>query len=320
MRIVVALGGNALLERGQRPEAYLQQRRAQRAVEALAPLTSAHDLVITHGNGPQVGVFAEESSRDFSLSRPYPFDVLGAETQGMIGYWLLQAFENALPDRRVVSLICQTVVDIDDPAFDHPTKFVGPIYAEPGANVLTQMKGWVMAKDGSAWRRVVASPEPKEFEELGSIEAMLDDGAIVICVGGGGIPVVRDSSGALSGVEAVIDKDLSSALLARELKADGLLLLTDVPAVQLGYGTQEAHALGLTTVSELRSHSWATGSMGPKVEAICRFIEGGGHFAGIGMLSDANEILAGTRGTRLEVASLALTSKRNLGTAGDGGS
>jgi carbamate kinase len=305
MKIVIALGGNALLERGQQPEAALQQRHARQAVEALAPLAAFHDLVITHGNGPQVGIMAEESTRDLSLHRPYPFDVLGAETQGMIGYWLLQALENALPGRRVASLICQTVVDPDDPAFDHPRKFVGPTYQEAGANSMAQMKGWTVAKDGSAWRRVVASPEPKEFVELASIESLLGEGTVVICAGGGGIPVVRDPSGTLRGVEAVIDKDLSSALLARQLDADALLLLTDVPAVQVGYGTQEAQFVGSTTVAELRSHTFATGSMGPKVDAICRFIEGGGRFAGIGMLSDAQEILAGTRGTRLEAMTVA---------------
>jgi carbamate kinase len=299
MRIVAALGGNALLERGQSPEAYLQRKQTERAVEALVPLAREHQLIVTHGNGPQVGVMAEESARDNRLSRPYPFDVLGAETQGMIGYWLLQAFENALPDRQVVNILTQTLVDQNDPAFDHPTKFVGPTYQRPGANALAEMKGWTMAQDGPSWRRVVPSPDPGAFIELGTIRQLVDGGAVVICAGGGGVPVVEDSTHHLRGIEAVIDKDLASSLLALKLDADALLLLTDVPAVQRDFGTPHPKPIGDTSVSELRSMTFPAGSMGPKVEAICRFIEGGGRFAGIGRLEDASEILGGECGTHI---------------------
>ncbi len=297
MRLVVALGGNALLERGEVPEVEVQEKHVAVAVEALAPLLADHDLVITHGNGPQVGLLALESARDPGLPHPYPFDVLGAQTQGMIGYFLLQAFENALPGKEVVSLICQTLVDRSDPAFDHPTKFVGPVYRAEEAESIARRLGWRIERDGNAWRRVVPSPEPQVPVELATIRTLVAGGALVICSGGGGIPVSRGDDGLLYGVEAVIDKDLTAALLARELAADALLLLTDVSHVELDFGTPMARAITRTTPATLRSEVFPSGSMGPKVDAACRFVEATGRPAMIGRLADAAALLTGAAGT-----------------------
>ena len=297
MRVVVALGGNALLERGEAPIAELQQKHVIAAVEALAPLAVAHDVVITHGNGPQVGLLALESARDRDLPHPYPFDSLVAETQGMIGYLLLQALENALPGQQVVSLITQTLVTPDDPAFENPTKFVGPVYDEAEAHNLAKRWGWQVRPDGRSWRRVVPSPEPKEIIELATIKVLLADGAIVICAGGGGVPVRRTPDGLLHGVEAVLDKDSTTALLAADVGADAMLLLTDVAAVQLDYGTPQARSIGRISLQELEQLQFPSGSMGPKVAAACRFVRGSHRVAAIGRLEDAVELLAGKVGT-----------------------
>ena len=297
MRIVAALGGNALLERGERPDSDIQEQHVLQAVAALAPLAREHDLVITHGNGPQVGLLALESERDPALSHPYPFDALGAQTQGMIGYWVARALRHEVPGRPVGCLITQTLVDADDPAFASPTKFVGPVYDEARARELAGGRGWTIRQDGAAWRRVVPSPEPCELIEMPIIMSLVDGGAIVICSGGGGIPVVAGPSGELAGVEAVIDKDLSAALLARQVKADALLLLTDVDAVIENYGTPAATPIGQTTAARLREQSFPSGSMGPKVEAACRFVEGTGRTAAIGSLRNAAGMLAGKSGT-----------------------
>jgi carbamate kinase len=296
VRIVVALGGNALLERGEAPDADIQECHVRRAAEALAPLEGDHDLIITHGNGPQVGVLALESAADPALSRPYPFDALGAETQGMIGNWLLDAIERAMPGHRAACLLTRTVVDAADPAFANPTKFVGPIYAEDVAKNLAAGRGWEVRQDGSSWRRVVPSPEPQEIVEIDEIHLLVNHGSVVICAGGGGIPVVREV-GALRGVEAVIDKDLTAAVLAESLGADVLLLLTDVAAVELDYGTPDARPIGAICVDELRAMPFPAGSMGPKVEAACRFVERTGGTAAIGRLGDAAHLLSGTFGT-----------------------
>jgi carbamate kinase len=299
MRVVVALGGNALLERGESPAAEIQEKHVIAAVEAFAPLAHEHDLVITHGNGPQVGLLALESARDPDLPHPYPFDALGAETQGLIGYLLLQALENALPGQQVVSLITQTRVAHDDPAFENPTKFGGPIYDENEAKIQARRWGWHVRPDGPSWRRVVASPEPQEIIELPTIKVLLADGAIVICAGGGGIPVQRAADGQLHGVEAVIDKDATAALLAQNLTADALLLLTDVSAVQLEYGTPNARSVDRISAHELECLQFPAGSMGPKVTAACRFVRGTHYVAAIGRLEDAAEVLAGTAGTTI---------------------
>ncbi len=302
MRLVVAVGGNALLERGEVPLAEIQEKHVQVAVDALAPLASKHDLVVTHGNGPQVGLLANESASDPALPHPYPLDVLGAQTQGMIGYFLLQAFENALPGRQVVSFICQTRVALDDPAFLNPTKFVGPQYTEAEGHRVAGLRGWQVRPDGAFWRRVVASPEPLAMVELATIEALVGSGALVICAGGGGIPVVQGADGLLKGVEAVVDKDLTAALLARDLHADALLILTDVANVEAGFGTSSARPIGRTTPSALREGVYPAGSMGPKIEAACRFVEATGKPAMIGSLDEAADLLTGARGTFIEPA------------------
>jgi carbamate kinase len=297
MRIVVALGGNALLERGEPAEADTQQGHVAEAARALTPLALEHELVLTHGNGPQVGLLALQSARDPDLSRPYPFDVLGAQTQGMIGYWLIQALQNAIPGRRVACLISRTLVSEDDPAFASPAKFVGPVYDEAQAGEFAATLGWEVRKDGTRWRRVVPSPEPIDLLDLPLVEALLGHDTMVICAGGGGVPVIRDDVGELRGVEAVVDKDLTASLLARILDADALLLLTDVEAVQDGFGTPQARPIRRATPAELRARSFPPGSMAPKIEAVCRFVEITGRIAGIGRLADAEALLAGKAGT-----------------------
>lgn len=296
MRVVIALGGNALLQRGEVPDAKIQQHHVDAAVEALAPLARTHDVVVTHGNGPQVGLLAVESLSDPSLTRGYPLDVLGAQTQGMIGYWLAQSLRNANPGRECVALVCQTVVSEADPSFKAPTKFVGEVYDHARAIELADAFGWQVHADGAAWRRVVASPRPLELVELPIIERLLDAGVCVVCEGGGGIPVVR-AAGRLVGVEAVIDKDRTAALLAERVGADALLILTDVAAVEVDFGTDRARRIDRATPAELRAMAFPEGSMGPKVEAACAFVEATGGFAGIGRLADAAAILARTAGT-----------------------
>jgi carbamate kinase len=297
MRVVAALGGNALLERGEKPDEDIQEHHVQQAVAALAPLARAQDLVVTHGNGPQVGMLALESASDPALTRPYSLDALGAQTQGMIGYWLVRALRGAAPGKAAGCLVGQTRVDPDDPAFAHPTKFVGPVYEEKQAKDLAAERGWAVARDGEAWRRVVPSPEPLELVELPLIRQLVDSGAMVVCAGGGGIPVVADASGALRGVEAVVDKDLTAALLAEAVDADALLLLTDVDAVIDGFGTPGAHPIRRASPAELRARSFPAGSMGPKVEAACRFVEATGKVAAIGRLDAAEALLRGEAGT-----------------------
>ena len=242
MRLVVALGGNALLQRGEKPDAEIQEHHIAQAVDALAPLCSDHDVVLTHGNGPQVGLLALESGADPALSHAYPLDSLGAQTQGMIGYWLAQALDNAVPERTFAALVCQTVVDAEDPAFLDPSKFVGQVYSEAQATTLAATWHWAVKADGANWRRVVPSPQPQEIVELPILEHLLSNGAGVICCGGGGIPVIRDEHGLLCGVEAVVDKDRTACLLARSLGADTLLVLTDVEAIELDYGTATARS------------------------------------------------------------------------------
>jgi carbamate kinase len=299
MRIVAALGGNALLRRGERPDAGPQEAHVREAAAALLPLAREHSLVITHGNGPQVGLLAMESGQDPALSRPYPFDVLVAQTQGMIGYWLVQALANLLPGGQASCVLTRTLVRADDPAFSSPTKFVGPGYPEAEGRRLADRFGWDISKDGPAWRRVVPSPDPAELLELPLIRVLLDHSIIPVCAGGGGIPVIRDERSELRGVEAVVDKDLTAALLAESVDADALLLLTDVECVQDGYGTPAAHPIRSATCAALRARSFPAGSMGPKIEAACRFAEATGNPAMIGRLTDASRLLSGEAGTRV---------------------
>jgi carbamate kinase len=297
VKVAVALGGNALLQRGERPDSDIQESHVASAVDALAPMLRSHDVIITHGNGPQVGLLALESASDPALSRPYPFDVLGAQTQGMIGYWLVQALQRAAGGKHAVCLICRTLVHPDDPAFAHPSKFVGPVYDKDTAVRLAADHGWDVREDGPSWRRVVPSPEPAELVELDTIRLLTGHGVTVVCSGGGGIPVVDDGSGRLRGVEAVVDKDLAAAVLARAVGADALLLLTDVDAVVDGYGTPDARPISHATPAELRARWFPSGSMGPKVEAACRFVEATGGIAAIGRLDHASALLDGTAGT-----------------------
>jgi carbamate kinase len=296
MKVVIALGGNALLERGEPPTAEAQRANVARAAQAVAEVARAHAVVVTHGNGPQVGLLAlqaEESAR----VPPYPLDILDAETEGMIGYLIEQELASRLPGRKIATLLTQIEVAANDLAFARPSKPIGPVYAAAEAQRLAQARGWTVALDGNAWRRVVPSPEPRRILEIATIRLLVDAGVIVVCAGGGGIPVVVTPAGGIHGVEGVIDKDLAAALLARELAADVLLLLTDVDAVYRDWNTPAASPLRATTVRELRQQQFAPGSMGPKVEAACRFVESTGGLAGIGRLEDALEVLQGRRGT-----------------------
>lgn len=299
MLIVVALGGNALLRRGEPADVELQRANVTTAVDAITELAREHDVVVTHGNGPQVGLLALQGEA-YEAVAPYPLDVLGAETEGMIGYLLDQELVNRLAGRKqVATLLTQIIVDNADPAFAHPEKFIGPVYDDALAHRLARERAWTVAADGRYWRRVVPSPEPRSIVELGTIKLLVDAGVLVVCVGGGGIPVVVDLEGRLHGVEAVVDKDRAAALLAEGLRADALLMLTDVAAVEAGYGTPQARALTDVDVEYLRGLPFAAGSMGPKVDAACRFAERTGGLAGIGALADAAAILRGERGTRV---------------------
>jgi len=295
-RLVVALGGNALLRRGEPLTADIQRRHAAEAMSAIAELAEEHDVVLTHGNGPQVGLLALQALA-YSDMPPYPLDVLGAESEGMIGYVLEQELQNRLPGRIAVTVLTQVVVDPNDPAFAGPTKPIGPVYTEEQARRVERELGWTIARDGDHFRRVVPSPEPLRIVELSAIRMLVEAGAVVVCTGGGGIPVVMDGAGTLRGVEAVIDKDLAGELLARSLEADFLLLLTDVEAVMQDWSTPNARPIRRTTPAELRALEFASGSMGPKVEAACRFVEATGATAAIGALGDAARIVAGEGGT-----------------------
>jgi carbamate kinase len=298
MLIVVALGGNALLRRGQPADAQTQRENVEVAAEALSELALEHSLVITHGNGPQIGLLALQADA-YTGTAPYPLDVLGAESEGMVGYLLEQALRGRMPERQTATLLTQVLVDPADPAFAHPSKPIGPMYDYATAQRLASGRGWSVAADGEGWRRVVPSPAPREIVELQTIRTLVDAGVLVVCAGGGGIPVIASASGALHGVQGVIDKDHSAALLARELHADALLLLTDVPCVQRDYGSDHAEALSDVLVAELDPQAFAEGSMRPKVQAACSFASETGHVAAIGALADAAQILGGNRGTRI---------------------
>ena len=297
MRIVVALGGNALLRNDETLTAENQRHNVNIAAKALAPIAREHELIITHGNGPQVGLLALQGAA-YKANEAYPLDILDAETEGMIGYLIEQELINVLPaDWPCATLLTQIEVDPKDPAFFQPTKPIGPVYDETEANELTRERGWSMAQDGKHFRRVVASPRPQCIFELGVIELLVNQGVVVICAGGGGIPIVKRDDGSLVGVEAVIDKDLASSLLARELKADVLIMLTGVDAVYKAWSEPEARAIHRISPRAIRQFTFAPGSMAPKVEAACEFVEQTGGIAGIGQLKDATRILTGKAGT-----------------------
>lgn len=294
----MALGGNALLRRGEPPDSAVQIEHVAQAAPALAALATEHQVVLVHGNGPQVGMLALESAADRSLSTPYAFSDLVAETQGLIGYWLQQGLANAGLATPVVTLVTQTVVDGDDPAFDAPSKFVGQVYPEHEARELARAHGWHVAQDGAGWRRVVASPLPQRVVELPVAEVLVAQGVTVVLAGGAGVPVVEGPTG-LTGVDAVVDKDFTAALVAEQLGADVLVMLTDVEAVLSGYGTPEERPLHDVTPTDLAAEHFPAGSMGPKVAAACRFVERTGGRAAIGSLASATAVIAGTAGTQI---------------------
>ena len=302
MRIVIALGGNALLRRGQPMTAENQRANIRVAAECIAAVTPGNAIVVAHGNGPQVGLLALQSAAYTDVA-PYPLDVLGAQTEAMIGYVIEQELGNLLPvEQPVATLLTMIEVDRHDPAFAHPTKPIGPVYDRDTAERLAAVSGWTIAADGDKFRRVVASPKPKRIFEIRPIRSLLEQGTIVICAGGGGIPTMYDEHGNLHGVEAVIDKDLASALLAEELDADLLVIATDVDGVYAGWGTPEQTRLGRVTPDELVGLDLPAGSMGPKVEAARRFALNTGREAVIGSLTDIADIVAGTAGTRVRAS------------------
>ncbi|HZD01120.1 MAG TPA: carbamate kinase [Actinomycetes bacterium] len=301
MRVVVALGGNALLKRGEPMTAEVQRGNVKAAARALASVAHKHELVLSHGNGPQVGLLALQAAA-FAEVEAYPLDVLGAQTEGMIGYVLEQELGNLLPfEVPFATILTMVEVDPSDPAFGNPTKFVGPLYDKPHADQLASEKGWVFRLDGDRWRRVVPSPEPKRIFEIRPIRWLLDKGTIVICAGGGGVPTmyVPGADRVLVGVEAVIDKDLASQLLAREVGADLFVMATDVDGVYTGWGTPGQRRLERVTPKELRELRFAAGSMGPKVEAAIRFVECTGRRAAIGGLAEIGAIVDGRAGTQV---------------------
>jgi carbamate kinase len=301
MLIVTALGGNALLRRGEPLTAENQRKNVKIACEALAPIAMQHQLVIGHGNGPQVGLLSLQQTA-YAKVEPYPFDVLGAETEGMIGYMIEQELGNLLPfERPFATLLTMIEVDPADPAFKEPTKFIGPVYDKPDADRLAAEKGWTFKPDGDKWRRVVPSPLPKRIFELRPIKWLLEKNTIVIAAGGGGIPTMYEpgKDRHLIGVECVIDKDLASELLARELGADLLVILTDADAVYLDWGTPSQRAIRRASPDALEAFSFPAGSMGPKVEAACRFVRLTGRRAAIGALADLSRIIDGEAGTTI---------------------
>jgi carbamate kinase len=297
MRVVIALGGNALLRRGQPMSERNQRENVKRAAGALAQVAREHQVVITHGNGPQVGLLALQSAA-YTDVEPYPLDVLGAESEGMIGYLIEQELGNLLPyEQPIATLLTQIEVDPRDPAFAKPSKPIGPIYTRAEAERLSRVRGWAIAPDNDRYRRVVPSPVPKHIFELKVIEFLVRAGVIVICAGGGGIPTVYCPDGGLAGVEAVIDKDRAGALLARELQADVYLMLTDVKAVYENWGQPGARAIRRASPAALERLSFAPGSMEPKVEAACEFVRETGGVAAIGALEDAASLVNGDAGT-----------------------
>jgi len=300
MRIVVALGGNALLRRGEPMSAENQRANTQQAASALAELCHAgHELVITHGNGPQVGLLALQGAA-YDPNNVFPLDVLGAETEGMVGYLIEQELENVLgTGYQVATLLTQIEVDAEDPAFTAPNKPVGPVYTKAEAQKLANSRHWTIAPDGDGYRRVVASPKPLSIPDIGVIALLIDYGVIVVCTGGGGIPVVRKNDDSIVGIEAVIDKDRSSELLARSIGADMLLMLTDVDAVYKDWGTSTSTPIRQIRTNEVSKLTFPAGSMGPKIEAACDFVNKTNGKAGIGALADALAIVEGRAGTNI---------------------
>lgn len=301
--IVIALGGNALLRRSEPMTAEVQRRNVVRAAQAIAPLAGEHRLVVAHGNGPQVGLLALQAE-SYPEVDPYPLDILGAETEGMIGYMIEQELGNLLPPQMpLATLLTMIEVDPKDRAFTNPTKFVGPVYEQDEAHEVSQSKHWTFSKDGDKWRRVVPSPQPRRIFELRPVKWLLDHGAVVICAGGGGIPTMYDPNDPdrLVGVEAVIDKDFASSLLAETIGADLLVMATDVDGVYLDWAKPSQRRLDWVTPDDLLVHDFSAGSMGPKVAAAIRFATRTGYRAAIGALEDIEDIVRGEAGTNVTV-------------------
>lgn len=299
MRIVIALGGNALLRRGEPMTAEVQRRNIRTAVEAIAPVTKNHQVIITHGNGPQVGLLALQGAA-YKPDEAYPLDVLGAQTEGMIGYMLEQELGNVLPfDIPIATILTMVEVDGDDPGFQNPTKFVGPVYSKDDADRIRGEKGWTFKQDGDKWRRVVPSPLPKRIFEIRPLKWLLEKNTILICAGGGGIPTMyeKGKERSLGGAEAVIDKDLASELLARELGADLFIMATDAEAVFTDWGKPTQKGIHEATPESLSHYQFPAGSMGPKVDAACNFARATGKSAAIGALADIPGIVDGKKGT-----------------------
>lgn len=290
-----------MLKRGEAADADAQRENVNLAAEGLARIAEEHELVITHGNGPQVGLLALQNAAYEGVD-PYPLDVLDAESEGMVGYMLELAIRNELPDRELVTVLTEVVVDAGDPAFADPSKPIGPVYPRDEAERLAAERGWTIGPQGRGFQRLVPSPEPRAIVELRSLRKLVGEGVLLICAGGGGIPVTLDGAGAMRGVEAVVDKDLTASLLARRLDADMLVMLTDVDAVHLGWGEPGDAPLREATPAELRGFDFEPGSMAPKVEAACRFVEATGRRAVIGDLGDAPAIVRGEAGTRIAAA------------------
>jgi carbamate kinase len=304
MRIVVALGGNALLRRGEPMTAEVQRANTRVAAEALAQIHPGNEIVITHGNGPQVGLLALQGAA-YKPDEAYPLDVLGAQTEGMIGYMIEQELGNLLPyDVPFATMLTMVEVDADDPGFANPTKFVGPVYDKPQADALAAEKGWIFKADGGKWRRVVPSPMPKHIFEMRPIRWLLEQGVVVVCAGGGGIPTMYEKGRErhLVGVEAVIDKDFCSELLAREIGADLFIMATDAEAVFIDWGKPTAKAIRGANPDSMRAYQFPAGSMGPKVDAACQFAEATGKSAAIGALKDLPAIVRGAAGTTITKA------------------
>ncbi|HBM08862.1 carbamate kinase [Pseudomonas sp. Choline-3u-10] len=302
MRIVIALGGNALLRRGEPLSADNQRENVRTACSQIARISPGNELVIAHGNGPQVGLLALQGAA-YTDVPVYPLDVLGAETEGMIGYIIEQELGNLLPfEVPFATLLTQVEVDAADPAFANPSKPIGPVYSREEAERLASEKGWHIAADGGRFRRVVPSPRPKRIFEIRPIRWLLEKGSVVICAGGGGIPTVYDQNGHLQGVEAVIDKDLCSALLAEQLEADLLVIATDVDGVYLDWGTPQQRRINEAHPDQLELLGFAAGSMGPKVQAACEFARNTGKAAVIGSLADIEAIVQGRAGSRVSLS------------------
>jgi len=298
MRIVIALGGNALLRRGEEMTAENQRENIRIAAKVLAPIIEKHEVLISHGNGPQVGLLSLQSAA-YKEVEEYPLDILGAQTQGMIGYMIEQELGNHLPvEIPIASILTMVEIDPEDTAFSNPTKPIGPIYDEKEARDLAKLKGWNIKQDGDYWRRVVPSPEPHRIFQLRPIHWLLEKGTVVICAGGGGIPTSYKDNGKLEGVEVVIDKDRASSLLAFELEADLLIMATDTDGVYIDWGGESEKIISKTTPEEISKYSFDKGSMGPKVEAACSFVERSGQRAVIGSLKDIEKMVSGISGTQ----------------------